>query len=197
VAHLPGAFSARTAGQLHPTRPPAGPDWLHEVKHDCYRLLARKEGERVTLWTRYGTDFTNRLPRIAEAVGGLPTEHALIDGEAVVFRPDGRSDFGALRTKAGGAEACLVALDLLTINGEDLRQRPLESGATGSRGSFAASTASCSARRSRPRARSCSPRPARWASRWAWGKRSSSMKPRITAATAASSASVRSIVGMV
>jgi bifunctional non-homologous end joining protein LigD len=99
---------------------------LHEVKHDGYRIVARKQGERVTLWTRYGTDFTNRLPRIAEAVGGLAAEHALIDGEAVVFRPDGRSDFGALRTKAGGAEACLVAFDLLTLNGEDLRQRPLE-----------------------------------------------------------------------
>ncbi len=56
----------------------------------------------------------------------LPAENALIDGEAVVFRPDGRSDFGALRTKAGGAQACLVAFDLLSLDGEDLRQRPLE-----------------------------------------------------------------------
>jgi bifunctional non-homologous end joining protein LigD len=52
--------------------------------------------------SRYGTDFTNRLPRIAEAVGKLPAENALIDGEAVALRPDGRSDFAALRSKAGG-----------------------------------------------------------------------------------------------
>jgi bifunctional non-homologous end joining protein LigD len=52
--------------------------------------------------SRSGTDFTNRLPRIAEAVGKLPAENALIDGEAVALRPDGRSDFAALRSKAGG-----------------------------------------------------------------------------------------------
>jgi bifunctional non-homologous end joining protein LigD len=133
VAYLPGAFPPRPAGRLHPTcqpflvdRPPVGPGWLHEVKHDGYRIVARKEGARVHLWTRYATDFTDRLPRIAEAVRKLPVESALIDGEAVVFRPDGLSDFGALRAKAGGARACLVAFDLLTLDSEDLRQRPLE-----------------------------------------------------------------------
>jgi bifunctional non-homologous end joining protein LigD len=107
-------------------RPPAGPGWLHEVKHDGYRIIGLKQGERVTLWTRYGADFTNRLPSIAEAIRGLPADSALIEGEAVVFRPDGRSDFGALRTKAGGAQACLVAFDLLTLDAEDVRLRPIE-----------------------------------------------------------------------
>jgi bifunctional non-homologous end joining protein LigD len=98
----------RPAGFISPcqpllvAQPPAGPDWLHEVKHDGYRLLARKRGERVTLWTRHGTLFSDRSPKIAEAVRGLPAESVLIDGEAVAFRSDGRSDFGALRTKAGG-----------------------------------------------------------------------------------------------
>jgi ATP-dependent DNA ligase len=55
-------------------RPPADPGWLHEVKHDGYRIVARKQGESVSLWTRYATDFTNRLPRIAEAIGKLPAE---------------------------------------------------------------------------------------------------------------------------
>ena len=95
-------------------KPPAGSDWLHEVKHDGYRIIARKDGSRVTLWSRYGTNFTDRLPKIAEAVCSLAAESALIDGEAVVFRPDGHSDFAALRTKAGSARACLVAFDLLT-----------------------------------------------------------------------------------
>ena len=49
-------------------RPPAGSGWLHEIKHDGYRIIARKEGSRVTLWTRYGTNFTDRLPKVAEAV---------------------------------------------------------------------------------------------------------------------------------
>ncbi len=107
-------------------RPPAGPDWLHEVKHDGYRLLARKQGERVTLWTRHSANFTGRLPKIAEAVRKLPAESALIDGEAVAFRSDGHSDFAALRTKAGGERALFVAFDLLSLEGDDLRQRPLE-----------------------------------------------------------------------
>ena len=107
-------------------RPPAGHEWLHEAKHDGYRILARKQGECVSLWTRHGTKFTDRLPKIAEAVRGLPAENVLIDGEAVVFRTDGLSDFAALRTKAGGAEACLVAFDLLGLDGEDFRPRLLE-----------------------------------------------------------------------
>ena len=52
-------------------RPPAGPGWLHEVKHKGFRILARKLGERVQVWTRRGTDFTYRFPTIAEAVRGL------------------------------------------------------------------------------------------------------------------------------
>ena len=106
--------------------PPAGPGWLHEVKHDGYRILARKQGERVEVWSRRGADFSDRFPRIAEAVRKLPVESALIDGEAVVFRPDGHSDFAALRTKAGGERASFVAFDLLSLDGDDLRQRPLE-----------------------------------------------------------------------
>jgi bifunctional non-homologous end joining protein LigD len=107
-------------------RPPAGSDWLHEIKHDGYRILACKKGGRVTLWTRHGTNFTDRLPKVAEAVCSLAADSALIDGEAVTFRSDGHSDFAALRTKAGSARACLVAFDLLTLNGQDFRQRPIE-----------------------------------------------------------------------
>jgi bifunctional non-homologous end joining protein LigD len=106
--------------------PPAGPGWLHEVKHDGFRILARKQGERVQVWSRRGADFTYRFPAIAEAVRGLNVDRALIDGEAVVLRNDGRSDFVALLTKRGGAQAALVAFDLLRLEGEDLRLRPIE-----------------------------------------------------------------------
>ena len=97
--------------------PPAGPGWLHEVKHDGFRILARKQGERVEVWSRRGALFNDRFPRIAEAVGALPVDNALIDGEAVVFLPDGHSDFAALLTKAGGEQASFVAFDLLEPRG--------------------------------------------------------------------------------
>src|SRR5271166_1846639 len=76
-------------------------------KHDGYRIITRKEGGRVTLWSRHGTNFTDRLPKVAEAVCSLAADSALIDGEAVTFRSDGHSDFAALRTKAGSARPAL------------------------------------------------------------------------------------------
>ena len=77
-------------------------------------------------WSRRGALFNDRFPRIAEAVGALPADNALIDGEAVVFLPDGHSDFAGLLTKAGGEQASLVAFDILALKGDDLRQHPLE-----------------------------------------------------------------------
>jgi bifunctional non-homologous end joining protein LigD len=100
--------------------PPAGSRWLHEVKHDGWRILARKQGERIQLWTRRGADFTDRFSRIAEGVRGLSAGEALIDGEAVALMDKRRSDFGALITKRGGAMATLVAFDLLRLDREDL-----------------------------------------------------------------------------
>jgi bifunctional non-homologous end joining protein LigD len=120
------------AGFIAPCRPtlvrapPAGPGWLHEVKHDGFRILARKQGERVDVWSRRGALFNDRFPSIAEAVGALPVANALIDGEAVTFRPDGHSDFAALRTKEGGERASFVPFDLLDLEGDDLRDRPIE-----------------------------------------------------------------------
>jgi hypothetical protein len=144
-------------------RPPIGQGWLHEVKHDGYRIIACKEGSRVTLWTRHGTNFTDRLPKIAEAVCSLAADSALIDGEAVAFRSDGHSDFAALRTKAGSARACLVAFDLLNLQRRGFRS-------ASDRGTARCAFTSrrrrrrhpCSARPYRPRERSCSPRPASW-----------------------------------
>ena len=132
--HVSPARSRRSppAGFVRPClptlvdRPPSGPEWVHEIKYDGYRIIARKEGDRVTIWTRHGTKFTDRLPKIAEAVRRLKADGALIDGEAVVFRPDGHSDLAALRTNAGAGQAALAAFDLLSLDGEDLRPRPLE-----------------------------------------------------------------------
>jgi bifunctional non-homologous end joining protein LigD len=48
-----------------------GPQWIHEIKHDGYRLIARKRSGRVRLFTRRGYDWTERYPRIREAVAAL------------------------------------------------------------------------------------------------------------------------------
>jgi bifunctional non-homologous end joining protein LigD len=96
------------------------------MKHDGFRILSWKQGKRVTLWSRRGTEVTDGLTAIAHAVGRLPAENAIVDGEAVVFRLDGRSDFEALLTREGSALAALVAFDLLTLEDEDLHLRRLE-----------------------------------------------------------------------
>ena len=74
-------------------RQPAGPGWPHEDKHDGFDILDLKQRERDTLCSRRSADFTDRFSRITEAVRGLSADEALIDGEAVVFQDDGRSDF--------------------------------------------------------------------------------------------------------
>jgi bifunctional non-homologous end joining protein LigD len=107
-------------------RPPSGPDWQHEIKWDGYRLIARKDGERVRLWARSGTDYTTCLDRVREAVAALPVTSAVLDGEAVAFGPDGRADFGALRSTDGQANAVMIAYDLLEIDGQDIRREPLQ-----------------------------------------------------------------------
>jgi bifunctional non-homologous end joining protein LigD len=107
-------------------KPRSGPEWIHEVKFDGYRRLALKDADRVVLWSRYATDYSDTFLRIAEAIRALRVDHVMIDGEAMVFRPDGHSDFTALRTNRGAAQASLVAYDLVRFQGEDWRSLPLE-----------------------------------------------------------------------
>ena len=75
------------------TNVPAGPDWIHEIKHDGYRLIVQRDGERVRLWTRNGHDWSDRFPWIAEAALKTRQERFVLDGEAVLLGADGRSDF--------------------------------------------------------------------------------------------------------
>jgi hypothetical protein len=121
-----GSHSRRKLRLVHaPPHPPALAGCMRSSTTDTVSLPARKEAERP-FGDPYGTYFTDRLPKVAEAVCSLAAESALIDGEAVAFRSDGHSDIAALCTKAGSARAFLVAFDLLNLNGEDFRQRPLE-----------------------------------------------------------------------
>jgi bifunctional non-homologous end joining protein LigD len=66
-------------------KPPSGPDWVHEVKHDGYRLIVRRDDERVRLFTRRGYDWTERYPAIARAAAKLRARSFTLDGEAVVW----------------------------------------------------------------------------------------------------------------
>jgi bifunctional non-homologous end joining protein LigD len=65
------------------TKPPVGPQWIHEIKHDGYRLIVCRRAGRVRVFTRRGYDWTERYPLIREAMAALPQD-ATIDGEAVV-----------------------------------------------------------------------------------------------------------------
>src|SRR3954452_4131887 len=107
-------------------RPPVGPGWLHEIKFDGYRVIARKDGDQVRIWARTTSDYSKAFTRIRDAVAALPIENAVIDGEAVVLRPDDRCGFEALRSREGQGEAILVAYDLMQVEGEDVRGEPLE-----------------------------------------------------------------------
>jgi bifunctional non-homologous end joining protein LigD len=62
---------------------PSGGQWLHEIKHDGFRIIARKDGERVRLYSRPGNDFARRFPPIVETLARLRSRSSIIDGEAV------------------------------------------------------------------------------------------------------------------
>jgi bifunctional non-homologous end joining protein LigD len=110
------------------TRPPKTGDWVYEVKHDGYRMLARFSENQVRLFTRSGRDWTDKLPHLARELQRLSLDGAWLDGEIVVLRPDGRSSFQALQNAfEGGADAKIVyyVFDAPFLDGRDLRQLPL------------------------------------------------------------------------
>jgi len=106
--------------------PPSGPGWLHEIKHDGFRILARRDSAGVRLITRNANDFTDRFPFIATAVAELPVKSCLIDGEAIVCDENGLAVFDLIRRHGAGERAVLSAFDLLELDGKDLRRRPIE-----------------------------------------------------------------------
>jgi bifunctional non-homologous end joining protein LigD len=108
-------------------KPPAGPGWIHEIKHDGFRLMARRDPAGVRLLTRRGLDWTGRYPSIAAAVAALSCRSCLIDGEVVICGDDGVPVFDRLRYgRHPQTEAVLFAFDLLELGGKDLRRTPLE-----------------------------------------------------------------------
>src|SRR5213076_2625801 len=98
-------------------RPPSGPDWLHEIKFDGYRVIARKDGDQIRLWARTTSDYSKAFTRIRDAVAALPVESAVLDGEAILLRPDNTLDFEGLRSRQGQSEAILATYDVLEVAG--------------------------------------------------------------------------------
>ncbi|MFW6323786.1 MAG: DNA ligase D [Desulfovibrionales bacterium] len=108
--------------------PPEGDEWVHEIKHDGYRIIAYVEGEGVRLVSRNRKDWTERFPAIARALPALPVEAAVLDGEVVVQQPDGTSDFQSLQNLLQGTGRGMLlyyVFDLLYLDGFDLRGAPL------------------------------------------------------------------------
>jgi bifunctional non-homologous end joining protein LigD len=106
---------------------PAGRTWLHEVKYDGYRIIARKAGDDITLFSRSGLDWTVRFPAIAEALLTLPTNIALIDGEVAFVLPTGVTDFKSLQEHIDTPNPAIryFAFDLLSLDGKDCRNKKL------------------------------------------------------------------------
>jgi bifunctional non-homologous end joining protein LigD len=111
-------------------RPPRGDQWGWEVKWDGYRLAVHVEPQGIRILTRGGHDWTHRFPEIADAARALGPATMIIDGEAVVLDPEGRSDFGLLQKSLGASgnkagnrasDAMLYAFDLIYLDGHDLR----------------------------------------------------------------------------
>lgn len=108
---------------------PEGERWIHEIKFDGYRIVARKQGDSVRLLSRNGKDWTERFRQVADAIAReVSVSSAVLDGEVVVLDADGTTSFQALQNLARhGADAELhyQAFDLLHLDGWDLRGAPL------------------------------------------------------------------------
>jgi len=131
IFHKPFGKIHRNSVSLSQCTPPVGPDWVHEIKHDGYRLIVRREGDSVRLFTRRGYDWSNRYPAIARAAAKLRAKSFTLDGEAAVCGPDGIAIFDALHRRSTVSQAMLYAFDLLELDGVDYRPLPLGSGRNG------------------------------------------------------------------
>jgi bifunctional non-homologous end joining protein LigD len=133
-------FSAREQPLMLATlqeRPFSRPEWIFEIKYDGVRALAERNGDKVELYGRNGTQITNRYPELGEALKKLPVEHFVIDGEIVALDERGQPNFQRLQARMHLASARDIQLamatapvegfffDCLALEGYDLRSLPL------------------------------------------------------------------------
>jgi len=107
--------------------PPAGENWLHEIKYDGYRAITSLADGQVVIRTRNGLDWTDRFAALVPALAALDCASAELDGEIAVADTKGCTDFGALQDALsnGGRQIAYYLFDLLMRDGEDLRDEPL------------------------------------------------------------------------
>jgi bifunctional non-homologous end joining protein LigD len=80
----------RPPGFIEPCLPtlartvPSGPQWVHEIKHDGFRFICRRDADRVRVFSRRGNDYTDSVPMIADAMAALRVKSVTLDGEGVV-----------------------------------------------------------------------------------------------------------------
>jgi bifunctional non-homologous end joining protein LigD len=125
-ADLP-QFIAPQLATLVAEAPKAG-EWIYEVKHDGYRVLARFQDGKVNLFTRSGKDWTDKMPHVAKALAKLDLDDSWLDGEVVVLTPEGRSSFQALQNAfEAGRDSGMVyyVFDAPYLDGKDLTRLPL------------------------------------------------------------------------
>jgi len=127
---FPGFIAPQLAQQA--AKAPNGDDWVHELKLDGYRLQIHVRPPRggngsapqVTLFTRNGLDWTNRMPDIAQAAAKLDVESAILDGEVVALGENGATSFADLQAAFQDGKQTLLtyyAFDLLHVNGRNVR----------------------------------------------------------------------------
>ncbi|WP_412066239.1 DNA ligase D [Rhizobium sp. SYY.PMSO] len=124
VADLPDFIAPQLCETLD--RPPAGENWLHEIKFDGYRIQMRVADGKVTLKTRKSLDWTAKYPEIADVATSLPD--CIMDGEICALDDNGAPDFAALQaalSEKNTGNLVYFAFDLLFDGGEDLREKPL------------------------------------------------------------------------
>jgi bifunctional non-homologous end joining protein LigD len=105
---------------------PSGGQWMHEIKHDGFRIIARKSNGRVRLYSRPGNDFTRRFPLIVEALARLRSRAPASSMVAVACDDNGVASFDLVRHHRANDSVFLYAFDLIELNGADLRRDPLE-----------------------------------------------------------------------
>ena len=106
--------------------PPTGSGWIHEIKHDGFRIIAQRDAAGVRLLTRKGLDLSDRFILAASAIASLPARSCVVDGEAIAYDERGLSVFEMVRWHQHDTAVTLCAFDLLELDGEDLRREPIE-----------------------------------------------------------------------
>ncbi|HMN67570.1 MAG TPA: DNA ligase D, partial [Bdellovibrionales bacterium] len=108
---------------------PEGEEWIHEIKFDGYRTLARLEDGGVRMLTRSGLDWTKKYGPLARELKALRIENALMDGEVIWTDARGRADFQGLQNALSSGNLnrlTYYVFDLLHLNGADLTGLPLK-----------------------------------------------------------------------